>query len=203
MWRFALLLMPVLGASSPPPPARDTVRVCLAPTSVQTVGPSEAAVEAVRETFKSFLNGPSITVAPLGARLVSLARDEAKQSNCPLVLFTTLKHERKERHGFLTRAAASVVETGASTVVGSMASAGSQAAMSATISAAAAVRDLATSVRIKDEMTLSYRLENAAGGVLVDKTENRKAKSDGEDLLTPLVERAAEVVVVATKTGKG
>jgi len=46
-------------------------------------------------------------------------------------------------------------------------------------------------------MTLGYRLETADGKVLVEKKEKRKATSDGEDLLTPMVARAAEAIVAA------
>ncbi len=60
--------------------------------------------------------------------------------------------------------------------------------------------DYASSSRIKDELTLTYRLESTTGAVLVEKSEKRKAKSDGEDLLTPLVQRAAEAIAdAATK----
>ena len=44
-------------------------------------------------------------------------------------------------------------------------------------------------------MTLDYRLEVADRSVpLLTRSEKSKAKSDGEDLLTPLVERAAGAI---------
>ena len=43
---------------------------------------------------------------------------------------------------------------------------------------------------------LEYRLEAAdRPAPLLTKSEKSKAKSDGEDLLTPLVERAADAIV--------
>jgi hypothetical protein len=33
--------------------------------------------------------------------------------------------------------------------------------------------------------------------VLIEKTDKRKAKSDGEDLLTPMVQQAAEAIAAA------
>jgi hypothetical protein len=59
------------------------------------------------------------------------------------------------------------------------------------------VSDYAYGSRSKDELTLKYRLESGSGAVLAEKSEKRKAKSDGEDLLTPVVQRAAEVVAAA------
>src|SRR5690348_12686965 len=59
-------------------------RICLMPTSVQMVsGSSDAAINAVRQSFTSFLTGPSLGVVQLKARLQSQAREEAKQANCP------------------------------------------------------------------------------------------------------------------------
>ncbi|HUF35345.1 MAG TPA: hypothetical protein VMN37_05300, partial [Gemmatimonadales bacterium] len=57
--------------------------------------------------------------------------------------------------------------------------------------------DLAHNTRSKDEMGLSYRLESADRKVLTEKTVKRKASSDGEDLLTPLAQQAAEAVAAA------
>ena len=57
----------------------------------------------------------------------------------------------------------------------------------------------AVTVRNKDELTLGVRLVAADGKVLVDQREKRSAKSDGEDLLTPLVQQAAEAIVAATR----
>jgi hypothetical protein len=60
-----------------------------------------------------------------------------------------------------------------------------------------AVSGYATNSRQEDELTLSYRLENADGKVLLRKSEKRKAKADGEDLLTPLAQAAAEAIASA------
>ena len=57
-----------------------------------------------------------------------------------------------------------------------------------------AAYNYAVTVKNKDEVTLGYRLESGDGKVLLEKTDKRKAKSDGEDLLTPLVQQAAEAI---------
>jgi ABC-type uncharacterized transport system substrate-binding protein len=57
-------------------------------------------------------------------------------------------------------------------------------------------------VKTKDEMTLSYRLESATGQVLSEDKSSRKAQSDGEDVLTPLVQKAAEKIVSAVKPSR-
>ena len=75
--------------------------------------------------------------------------------------------------------------------------AGVVAAGAAAGAAGALASHFASSVKTKDELTLTYHVESAAGKVLVDETEKRKAQSDGEDLLTPVVEKAAEAVAAA------
>ena len=48
----------------------------------------------------------------------------------------------------------------------------------------------------KDELRLEYRLQSASGRIQFGpKTETQKAIADGEDLLTPVVMRAAEAIV--------
>jgi hypothetical protein len=66
-----------------------------------------------------------------------------------------------------------------------------------------AAYDYAVTVHDKDEITLGYRLESGDGQVLIEKTDKRKAKSDGEDLLTPMVQEAAEAIAgVITRPGR-
>jgi hypothetical protein len=62
-----------------------------------------------------------------------------------------------------------------------------------------AAHNYAITIRNKDELTLGYRLEAADGTLLAEKREKRSAKADGEDLLTPLVQVAAEAIVAAAK----
>ena len=66
---------------------------------------------------------------------------------------------------------------------------GSVAASAAAGAASAAVTDWAHTVKTKDELSLAYRLEAADGTVLVEQKGKRKAESDGEDLLTPQIDR--------------
>ena len=63
-----------------------------------------------------------------------------------------------------------------------------------------AAYNYAVAVHNKDEITLKYRLEKSDGTVLAEKEDKRKAKSDGEDLLTPMVQQASEAI--ATAVGK-
>jgi hypothetical protein len=197
---FLAAFLPLVSASAQA--SGDTTSVCLAPATVESaVGNSGDAASAVRETFTSFLTGPSIAVRPLNARLQSQVREEAKASGCRYLLLPSVKHVHKSGGGgLLGRMAGGAVEQGAwraGATAGS--TVGGVAAGAAAGAAGAAANSYASSVRNKDELTLSYRLESDEGTALVDESEKRKAKSDGEDLLTPLVQHAAEAVAAAVR----
>ena len=78
-------------------------------------------------------------------------------------------------------------------------SAASGVARAGTSAGLQTVSSLAQSTKAKDEISFEYRLQTADGQTLLGpKTENQKAKADGEDLLTPVVTRATEFIVAAT-----
>ena len=193
-----ILFAPAVTAAQDGAAAAPTMtRICLAPVSVEASPAGMDPVVAVRDAFTSFLTGPSLAVQPLTARLQSQVREEAKLAGCRFVLFPSVRHERKRAGGgILGRAASGAVQQGAWAVSGSATSTVGRVMTGAAAGAASsAVNDYASYSHNKDELTLKYRLESATGAVLVDKSEKRKAKADGEDLLTPVVQRAAEAVV--------
>jgi hypothetical protein len=189
-----------LGAQGTTP---STV-ICLAPASAQMAsGNNVDAANALRDLFASYLTGPSLTAKPLTARLPSQAREEAKQASCRYVLFATMKLERSQGNGALGRIVGGAVQNSAGELRGAATSTAARVAANAAASAATeAARGLATNVRSKDQLTLDYTLETIDGRSLVKKQDKAKASSDGQDLLTPLVERAAEAVASAAMNAK-
>jgi outer membrane lipoprotein SlyB len=179
-------------------------RICLAPANVEgNAATATSAMDAVRETFTSFLTGPSLAVAPLTARLQSQVREEAKVANCAYLLLTTVKHTRKSGNGLLNRMAGAAAQQAVYSAGSTAGAAVGGVAGSAVSSAAgAAASGFAGSVRNKDEVELSYRLESN-GTVVIDKTEKKRADSDGEDLLTPVVRKASEAIADAVSKKKG
>jgi hypothetical protein len=184
--------------------AQDQTRICLAPATVEaSSGSTAAAIDAARETFTAYLTGPSLRAEPLTARLASQVREEAKQAGCPYLLLTTIKHKAKRSGGsLLGRMAAGAAQQGAwEAGVASGSAAGRIAGQAAYGAVGQAAYNYAVTVHNKDELILGYRLETSDGTVLIEKRGQRKAKQDGEDLLTPLVQSAAEQIVAAAKGG--
>jgi hypothetical protein len=191
-----LLLLPITPVAAQDAPAVQ--RICLAPASVEAAPSGSNPVAAVRESFTSFLTGPTLGVTPLQARLESQVRQEAKLAGCAYLLLPTIKHQRKTGGGLLERVAGSAAEQGAYSVAGSSGSTAGRIAASAAAGAArTATWDYAHNFRSKDELVLTWRLEGPNGAELRQGKAKKKAGSDGEDLLTPLVQSASEAIAAA------
>ena len=175
---------------------------CIAIVAPTVQGMSGSAVDAasgLRDLIARYLNGPSLKVVSLDALLPSQAAGEAKQKGCEPLLFVTLT--RKSGGRGLAKALGSAAGASSWRVPygGSAASAAAHAGAAGGLQAASSI---AQSTKAKDEVRLEYRLESAGGQVQFGpRTETRSATADGEDLLTPVVMRAAEAIV-SRKTAK-
>jgi hypothetical protein len=202
--RFVLIpLAAALSVAGANAASQKTAATCVALTvpSVQGVdGNATSFAVAVRDLFAMYLKGPSIRTESLESRLASQAVLEAREKRCGQMLLVTV--ERKRSSGKASRIlgqAAGIAVTRAPLgggVTGAVAS-------GATWAGGEAIYRFASEVRAKDELELSYRL-GAPDAVERAKpvTSNAKAKSDGEDLLTPLVEKAANGIVTAATTSR-
>jgi hypothetical protein len=195
---LSLLLLPIAPIAAQDAPSSAAQKICLAPASVEAAPSGSDPIAAVRESFTSFLTGPTLGVTPLNARLESQVRQEAKLADCSYLLLPSVKHQRKTGRSLLGRVAGGAAEQGAwSVAAGAGSTAGRIAANAAAGAARTAAWDYAYGFRTKDELTLSWRLERPDGAELTKGKDKRKAKSDGEDLLTPLVQSASEAIAAA------
>ena len=191
IWLLAALALATTAHATDAP---GSLRICLAPATAEaSLGNNADLVAAVRESFTTFLAGPSVAITPLEARLSGQIREEAKQSQCAYVLFPTVRHERKGT-GFLGRIAAGAVQSGAWEAAGAAHSSTTRV-LAGAASAGAASYSAYSWIRSRDVLSLDYRLEAGDGHVLVEKKTQNKASSDGQDLLTPLVQGAAENIM--------
>lgn len=177
-------------------PAAGTSGVCIALVPPKVLVPGTDSIEGsrvVHDLLRSYLTGPSMHTVSLDARLPSQVREEAQQKQCEHVLYTEFTMKRGGGGGVgraLGQAAGGAVwyAPGLGGGVATLAAAG----------AVQAVAALAGSTKAKDEMRMEYRLESLTGARLVaPRVEKLKAKSDGEDLVTPLVEKAAAAAAAA------
>jgi hypothetical protein len=184
-------------------PAAASSQACVAivmPSATGVDGDATAFSTSLRDLLASYLTGPSLRAISLDARLPSQAIEEARQKQCAYVLLTTITRKRDDGTGWgraLGQAAGSAAYYGIPYGGGAAAA----AARGAAVAGAHAVSTMASTTRAKDEVTLSYRVGTVDAVMrTAPKAEKAKARSDGEDLLTPLVEKAAEsVAAVVTR----
>jgi hypothetical protein len=178
------------GSAAPAKPA-----ACIGiitPTVEGVPGTAADAGNGVRDLMASYLQGSPLKPMVLDAKLALLAGEEAKQKGCESLLIATVR--RKSSGRGLIKALGQMAGTSSySLPYGG--SAASSVARAATTTGLQAVSTLAQSTKAKDEISLEYRLQSADGHVLFGpRTERQTAKTDGEDLLTPVVARAAEAI---------
>jgi hypothetical protein len=194
----------VVGAHAAPQQPLSTAATCVALTvpTVQGVdGDATGFAMGVRDLFATYLKGPTIRTEALESRLASQAVIEARGKTCGQMLLVSVTRKRSSNNTARILGQAAGIAATRAPVVG----AGSvgAAASTATWTGGETVYRFASEIRAKDELELSYRL-----GVpdTVEKakpvTAKAKAKSDGEDLLTPLVEKAANNIANAVTAGE-
>jgi hypothetical protein len=163
----------------PTPAASSAMATCIAlplPSLRGAEGSATDVATSLRELVSTYLTGPSLRTVALDARLLTI----------------TLTRKRSNGGGFgralgeAAGAAAWHMPYGASATA--------NVARSAAIAGSSAVSSMASNTRAKDELLLEYRLLSESKTVMREGKDTAKAKADGEDLLTPLVERMADAV---------
>jgi hypothetical protein len=186
-----------LPTQSGAPPASSTRCVALPLPNLRGAdGSATNLAGGLRELVSGFLKGPSLRTLALDARLFDHAVEEAREQRCGTVLTITLTRKRAGSGG-LGRVLGDAAGAAAWHMPYGGSSAKSTAVRSAAIAGTTAASTVASNTRTKDEMQIEYRLTASNGSVLRDGKDRAKASADGEDLVTPLVERMAGVVAAA------
>lgn len=167
------------------------IRLGLATVKTGAVGDGVDANQlaaAVRNTLVDYLKSPNIEVIPIEARLPAAIDAEAKQKDCDYVIYATVSH-KKGGGGFGSMFGK------VAPVMGNVVPMGGQGG----VVAATAINTAASAssnVKPKDEVTLELRLQipGSASPVLA-KQYKAKAQSAGQDIITPVVEPAAQAIV--------
>lgn len=186
--------VPAASAKKP-----GTVRVGIA-VKTTAVGEGIAANDlsaAVQATFDQFLKGTNIEIVPLESKLAAAQASEAKNKECDFILHVSAAHKKGGGGGFgfgkiLGQAVASSGMLGATgNIAGNIAG---QVASQAIISATS----VSGNVKSKDELSLDVKvLSTADNSSAFNRQFKAKAKSDGDDIISSIVEQAAEAIVAA------
>ncbi|HLM03351.1 MAG TPA: hypothetical protein VK400_20025 [Pyrinomonadaceae bacterium] len=173
-----------------------TVRIGLAGVKTGSIGEGLNAAElagAIQNTLGEYLKGTKIELVQMEAKLPSAIDAEAKQKECDYVLYATVSHKKGGGgFGMLSKIAPAI---GNVVPVSSMGTRTGQAAGQIARTTIYTAGDAAANVKSKDELTLEIKLNAIGGGAALAKQYKSKAKSDGEDVISPLVEQAATAIL--------
>ena len=178
------------AASSVGPKRAGVIRLGVVAVKTGNVAENMNAPElalAVRNSLLQQLKGTNVEAVPIDATGAAI-QAEAQQKECDYVVFATVSH-KKGGGGFGSMLGS------VSSVANSVGYGHGTAAAVATGTTTAVV---AESIKAKDEMTLDVRLERPGSTTPSFAQQFKgKAKSGGEDIITPLVQQAAQAAVQA------
>jgi len=203
--------MPLPQALGPKVPGK--IRIGVAPAQAQLGQGNDAQNDygtPVRNSIIYLMSGPSIEIAALDSRLPMQVQSEAQQKQCDYILMSgvTIKHAASSGFGKFMKAgnmAASMTPVGMMAhTAGAMATAQAAAAAAQAASQAAIMQQQAMSqlaglngqVKSKDDVTVEYHLyPTGQDRAVLENVLKGKPKHDGEDVLTPLIQQAANNVL--------
>ena len=184
------------GAKIPGAKKAGVVRLGLAGVKTGSVGEGVNAQElsaAVQNTLAEYLKMPNVEIVRLEAKLPSAIDAEAQEKECDFVIYANVSH-KKGGGGMFGKALGKLSETVAGRAYGSADHVGK--ATQITIMTAA---EASGNVKAKDQLTLEIKLVAAGSqSPVAAKQFQAKAKSDGEDIISRLVEQAAQMIVDAS-----
>ncbi len=191
--------LPATGAAIAPaaalaPKRPGVIRLGLVQPKLD-MGTPGGVPEGLRTLLMQYLTGPQIEVVPIAAMIPLQVEAEAKQKECDFLFYASLSQKRGRGLGFL-RSAQSM--TSMIPVIGMAGGTRAIVGQAAAMTAISAASQLSSVVKAKSEVAFQYQL--VAPGVaspLIASTDKVKAESDGQDVITPLVEQAATAVATA------
>jgi hypothetical protein len=198
------------GVASPPalgPKAPGKIRIGVAPPDAQVGQGSNNGGDystPIRNAEIALMNGPAIEIAALEAHIPIQLQAEAQQKQCDYILFSSVavKHNQGGFGKFAKLGGMAASMSPMAAMTGGMR--GAVAAQAAGMAASQMAQQQAMNqlagfngqIKSKDNVSVEYQLV-AMGQTTpyVQNTLQGKAKSDGEDVLTPLLTQAATEVL--------
>ena len=173
------------------PKRAGVIRLGVAAVKTGNVAEGMNAIElaqAVRNSLLEQLKGTNIEAVPIEAAGAAI-QAEAQQKECDYVVYANVSH-KKGGGGF-----GSMLGNSASSIASGVGYGHGTAAVVAANTTSVVV---AQSIKAKDEMTLDVRLERPGSTTPSFAQQFKtKAKSAGEDIVTPLVQQASQAAIQA------
>ena len=180
-----------------------TVRIGLANVKAVSVGDGVNAADlaaAIRTSLAEYLKLPKVDVVVLDAKLQMAIDAEAKEKECDYVIYANVSHKKGGGGGFGSMFGSALGQAVGRVGIGQTGSTvGNIAGQIATQSIVSAT-SVASTMKNKDEVTLDIRVAKVAASDVLVKQFKAKAKSNGDDVISQVVEQAAQAIVTALGT---
>jgi hypothetical protein len=201
---------PVAAPQALGPKASGKIRIGVAPPDAQLGQGNNAGADystPIRNVEVALMSGPAVEIAALDSHIAMQLQAEAQQKQCDYVLFSsvTVKHNSGGFGRFMKMAAPMASMAPMAGMGGGMggAVAAQTASMAASAAAQAAQQEAMSQltgfngqIKSKDNVTVHYELvPTGQSAPRLQNSLQAKAKSDGEDVLTPLLQQAASAIV--------
>jgi hypothetical protein len=189
------------------PKAPGKIRIGIAPAQAQMGQGNNAQADygaPIRNAIIYMMNGPAVEIAALDARIPIQLQAEAQQRQCDYILLSsvTVKHGGGGFSKFMKAGnmAASmnpmVMMTKSVSAMAASQAASQAAAMTSQQQAVNQLSSFNGQIKSKDDVTVDYQLyPTGQGQPKLQNSIKGKAKSDGEDVLTPLIQQAATTIL--------
>jgi hypothetical protein len=194
------------------PKAPGKIRIGVAPPDAQLGQGNAAGADystPIRNVEVALMSGPAVEIAALESHVPMQLQAEAQQKQCDYIMYSGVIVKHSSGGGFgkfmkIGQTAASLNPAVMMTKsVGSMAAAQGAAAAASQMAAQQmqqqAISQLAGfngQIKSKDDVTVQYQLvATGQNAPVLQNTLQGKAKSDGEDVLTPLLQQQANAVL--------
>ena len=200
------------------PKAPGKIRIGVAPPDAQLGQGNNAGADystPIRNAEVALMSGPAIEIAALDSHVPMQLQAEAQQKQCDYILLSSVAVKHSSGGGFGKFAKFGGVAASMTPVAGMAHGMGGAAAASAASVAASAAAQSAQQqvvsqlagfngqIKSKDDVTVQYQLvATGQSSPVAQKSLAAKAKSDGEDVLTPLLQQTANEVLTQVSSGK-
>ncbi len=193
------------------PKAPGKIRIGVAPPDAQVGQGNNAGADystPIRNAEVALMNGPAVEIAALDSHIAMQLQAEAQQKQCDFILYSsvTVKHSSGGGFGKFMKMAAPVASmtplgamgrgVGGAVAAQAAGAAASAAAMSAQQQAMNQLSGFNGQIKSKDDVSVQYQLvATGQTSPVLQNSLQGKAKSDGEDVLTPLLQQAATSIL--------
>ncbi|HMG87823.1 MAG TPA: hypothetical protein VK574_18960 [Terracidiphilus sp.] len=194
------------------PKAPGKIRIGIAPAQAQMGQGNNAQADystPVRNAIVFMMNGPAVEITALDAQLPIQLQAEAQQKQCDYILVSAVTVKRASSGGlskFMKAGSMAANFTPLGMMAHSMGAVNGMIATQTVMQTTAAMTTQQQAmgqlsgfngqIKSKDEVTVDYQLLPTGG--TQPKLQNElkgKSKSDGEDVLTPLIQQAANSIL--------